>query len=119
EVGASRLALDRDALDREVGLRGQHLLDQPLNLDRRYVACGADPGGIAVAVKSSNVSLERLGGSRPREQFLQLREPHDHEMTSALHPPDAVLDIARRLEGAGYEAWCVGGAVRDAILGHP
>jgi len=40
-------------------------------------------------------------------------------MTSALHPPDAVLDIARRLEGAGYEAWCVGGAVRDAILGHP
>ena len=40
-------------------------------------------------------------------------------MTSALHPPDAVLDIARRLEGAGFEAWCVGGAVRDAILGHP
>ena len=40
-------------------------------------------------------------------------------MTSALHPPDAVLDIAQRLEGAGYEAWCVGGAVRDAILGHP
>src|SRR6185503_18857024 len=72
EIGASRLALDRDALDREVGLRGQHLLDQPLNLDRRYVACGADPGGVAVAVESSNVSLERLGGSRPREQFLQL-----------------------------------------------
>ena len=27
--------------------------------------------------------------------------------------------IARRLEEAGYEAWCVGGAVRDALLGHP
>ncbi|HEV2291262.1 MAG TPA: CCA tRNA nucleotidyltransferase [Gemmatimonadales bacterium] len=31
--------------------------------------------------------------------------------------PDTVLDIARRLEGAGYETWCVGGAVRDHLLG--
>ena len=37
---------------------------------------------------------------------------------TALHPPDSVLEIARRLEAHGYEAWCVGGAVRDAILGH-
>ncbi|HEY2852876.1 MAG TPA: hypothetical protein VGJ18_08530 [Gemmatimonadaceae bacterium] len=36
-----------------------------------------------------------------------------------LSPPKPVLEIARRLEEAGYEAWCVGGAVRDAILGHP
>ena len=33
--------------------------------------------------------------------------------------PDEVLEIARTLEEAGYEAWCVGGALRDAILGHP
>jgi tRNA nucleotidyltransferase (CCA-adding enzyme) len=33
--------------------------------------------------------------------------------------PDDVLDIARTLEGAGYEAWCVGGAVRDNLLGEP
>ena len=31
--------------------------------------------------------------------------------------PDSVQEILRRLEGAGYEAWCVGGAVRDALLG--
>jgi tRNA nucleotidyltransferase (CCA-adding enzyme) len=31
--------------------------------------------------------------------------------------PDDVLEIARTLEGAGYEAWCVGGAVRDTLLG--
>jgi tRNA nucleotidyltransferase (CCA-adding enzyme) len=37
----------------------------------------------------------------------------------ALSPPETVLAIARRLEEAGYEAWCVGGAVRDALLGHP
>ncbi len=36
-----------------------------------------------------------------------------------LQPPPTVLDIAERLEGAGHEAWCVGGAIRDALLGHP
>ena len=38
---------------------------------------------------------------------------------SKLTPPRAVLEIAQRLEDAGFEAWCVGGAVRDALLGHP
>src|SRR5216117_3473452 len=31
--------------------------------------------------------------------------------------PDEVLKIARRLEEAGYETWCVGGAIRDNLLG--
>jgi len=31
--------------------------------------------------------------------------------------PEPVQEILRRLEDAGYEAWCVGGAVRDALLG--
>jgi tRNA nucleotidyltransferase (CCA-adding enzyme) len=31
--------------------------------------------------------------------------------------PDEVLEIARTLEDAGYETWCVGGAVRDNLLG--
>ena len=34
-----------------------------------------------------------------------------------LQPTPSVLDIARRLEDAGFEAWCVGGAIRDAFLG--
>ncbi len=33
--------------------------------------------------------------------------------------PDGVLEIARTLEAAGHEAWCVGGAVRDTLLGDP
>lgn len=37
------------------------------------------------------------------------------------HPPipipETVLDIAQRLEAAGFETWCVGGAVRDHLLG--
>ena len=36
-----------------------------------------------------------------------------------LQPPREVLEIAEVLERAGFETWCVGGAVRDALLGHP
>ena len=32
-------------------------------------------------------------------------------------PPREVLRIAERLTKAGHETWCVGGAVRDALLG--
>jgi tRNA nucleotidyltransferase (CCA-adding enzyme) len=38
---------------------------------------------------------------------------------TTLRPPAEVLGIAETLERAGYETWCVGGAVRDALLGHP
>lgn len=34
-------------------------------------------------------------------------------------PPASVLEIARKLIHAGHESWFVGGAVRDALLGHP
>jgi len=33
--------------------------------------------------------------------------------------PESVLEIARKLEAAGFEAWCVGGNLRDAFLQHP
>ena len=32
---------------------------------------------------------------------------------------EAVMEIARKLDGAGFEAWCVGGSLRDLLLGHP
>lgn len=35
-----------------------------------------------------------------------------------VRPPGAVLNIVRTLRDAGFETWCVGGAVRDALLGH-
>ncbi len=37
---------------------------------------------------------------------------------SRLPIPEEVLRIARRLESAGFETWCVGGAVRDNLLGY-
>jgi tRNA nucleotidyltransferase (CCA-adding enzyme) len=33
--------------------------------------------------------------------------------------PETIVHIARVLEEAGYEAWCVGGSLRDTLLGHP
>ncbi|MDF1503043.1 hypothetical protein [Roseisolibacter sp. H3M3-2] len=36
-----------------------------------------------------------------------------------LRPPPGVAEIAERLEAAGFETWCVGGAIRDALLGRP
>ena len=39
--------------------------------------------------------------------------------TPPLNPPPSVRKIADKLEAAGFETWCVGGAVRDALLGHP
>jgi tRNA nucleotidyltransferase (CCA-adding enzyme) len=36
-----------------------------------------------------------------------------------LNPPETVKEIAATLEKAGFETWCVGGAIRDALLGHP
>lgn len=34
-----------------------------------------------------------------------------------LHLPEKIVYILRQLNGAGYEAWAVGGCVRDALLG--
>ena len=40
-------------------------------------------------------------------------------MPARLSPPKSIREICTTLERAGYEAWCVGGAVRDALLGIP
>lgn len=40
-------------------------------------------------------------------------------MPTRLAPPAAIKEICSKLERAGHEAWCVGGAVRDALLGIP
>lgn len=37
--------------------------------------------------------------------------------TLELTPPEAVREIAQKLEKAGFETWAVGGAVRDSLLG--
>jgi tRNA nucleotidyltransferase/poly(A) polymerase len=38
-------------------------------------------------------------------------------VTPAIRPPGVVLDIVRTLRRAGFDAWFVGCAVREALLG--
>ncbi len=40
-------------------------------------------------------------------------------LPDSLDVPPPVLEIAHRLEAGGFETWCVGGAVRDNLLGQP
>jgi len=40
-------------------------------------------------------------------------------LPATLPIPDEVVRIAKRLEDAGHETWCVGGAIRDNLLGLP
>jgi tRNA nucleotidyltransferase (CCA-adding enzyme) len=39
------------------------------------------------------------------------------QFPTELAVPSEVVEIAARLEEAGHQAWCVGGALRDALLG--
>ena len=43
--------------------------------------------------------------------------PHRVKFPHRLPIPDEVLRIAQKLEDSGYETWCVGGAIRDNLLG--
>ncbi len=43
--------------------------------------------------------------------------PADGSTPTMLSIPATVLAILQRLEEAGYSTWCVGGAIRDALLG--
>ncbi|HEX2572812.1 MAG TPA: HD domain-containing protein [Polyangia bacterium] len=49
--------------------------------------------------------------------LLAMSAPDPHELCSAI--PAAIVGVCRRLREAGHEAWVVGGAVRDLILGRP
>ena len=53
--------------------------------------------------------------SIPPTTPLRTSSPGEHP--TRLVPPKSIREICRKLEAAGFEAWCVGGAVRDALLG--
>ena len=48
---------------------------------------------------------------------IELREMQQKKAVNRmLAIPEGVRGLLERLEAAGYEAWCVGGCVRDALL---
>lgn len=42
-----------------------------------------------------------------------------NEPPTSVPVPAEVMEILRTLEAAGHETWCVGGAIRDALVGDP
>src|SRR5437899_5967031 len=83
--------------------------------------CVGDPSG-ECGMWSAEFQREVVGRTEP---ILTFRIPHSALRTlndqmkfpELLPIPDEVLQIAQRLESAGYETWCVGGAIRDTLLG--
>ena len=66
-------------------------------------------------------SEARAGRRRPvgriRNPQSAIRNSYRMKFPDRLPIPPEVLKIAQKLEDSGYETWCVGGAIRDNLLG--
>src|SRR5207253_802734 len=82
----------------------------PARVERGGGGAGAGAGGDAPARESHAQRRRRRRRRDPRGIGWGMDFP------ARLPIPDAVLRIAKQLEGAGYETWCVGGAIRDNLL---
>src|SRR5213594_1127206 len=69
--------------------------------------------------RNAEQSAERRRRERPRIAVPRSALPtlQGMKFPSRLPIPEEVLRIAKKLEDAGYETWCVGGAIRDNLLG--
>src|SRR3989475_1190420 len=83
--------------------------------------CCADNTDAECGMRNAECKCE---GRKASHLSLQFRIPHSafrtlHRMKfpDRLPIPPEVLKIAQQLEKAGYETWCVGGAIRDNLLG--
>src|SRR5438874_5454716 len=81
--------------------------------------CCADEANAERGSRNAEHHREAPGAARPsiavpRSAF---RLPRSMKFPDRLPIPPEVLKIAQQLEKAGYETWCVGGAIRDNLLG--
>jgi tRNA nucleotidyltransferase (CCA-adding enzyme) len=65
------------------------------------------------------VVSDACGAHEQDETDCWVATPQLGSFVAVITPSRAVRLIAERLEQAGFETWCVGGAVRDALLGRP
>src|SRR2546423_13716599 len=96
---------------------------------KREVGSGKREGGSARARREAGSGEGRGGGrhgraacsfSFPNPCSIRLQPSvSSTKPMNKLDPPETVRGIVKRLEGAGYQTWWVGGAVRDAPLGDP
>src|SRR5947208_1532529 len=81
--------------------------------------CCADEANAERGSRNAEHHREAPGAAQPsiavpRSAF---RLPRSMKFPDRLPIPPEVLKIAQQLEQAGYETWCVGGAIRDNLLG--
>ena len=73
KIGAARLTLDRQMLDIEFGVAGEHVLEHARHLYPRCVATDLEAVGGARLDKPNDVGLERLAGARFGQEPSELR----------------------------------------------
>src|SRR5437867_1639386 len=81
--------------------------------------CCADEANADRGSRNAEHHREAPGAARPsiavpRSAFAL---PRSMKFPDRLPIPPEVLKIAQTLEDSGYETWCVGGAIRDNLLG--
>jgi len=82
-----------------------------------YLLRIADSGlRIARTRSEARAGRRRLVG-RIRNPQSAIRNSYRMKFPDRLPIPPEVLKIAQKLEDSGYETWCVGGAIRDNLLG--
>src|SRR5437667_4823168 len=82
-----------------------------------YLLRIADSGlRIARTRSEARTGRRRLAG-RIRNPQSAIRNSYRMKFPDRLPIPPEVLKIAQKLEDSGYETWCVGGAIRDNLLG--
>src|SRR5438270_9924022 len=82
--------------------------------------CAGEPSaqcGMRSAEFQGRVGRRTTATRTFRTPHSALRTLHRMKFPDRLPIPDEVLKIAQKLEQAGYETWCVGGAIRDNLLG--
>ena len=87
-------------------LRGQ---PRPQRADQSHAGVGCEPDGTGLARDVGVVAA--MGGGNAVEHGAT-------EEGVTLRPPASVVDIAKQLEAAGHETWCVGARSR-CLAGHP
>src|SRR5437016_7240413 len=74
--------------------------------------------GLRIARTRAQARAGRAGVvGRIRNSQSAIRNPYRMKFPDRLPIPPEVLKIAQKLEDSGYETWCVGGAIRDNLLG--
>src|SRR5207247_2887619 len=81
--------------------------------------CCADEANAERGSRNAEHHREAPDAARPciAVQGSAFRLPRSMKFPDRLPIPPEVLKIAQQLEKAGYETWCVGGAIRDNLLG--